>query len=396
MAGRTPTTAAVLGSTRQLGVTLVRALSSAGYRVIGLDDRRMPLELYSRFAQAHHCYRATTPAEEVECILKFLREQRPSVLIAARITPVVAEHAEEFARFTSLLAPPPAALARITDKPTLYEMCRRIGIAAPGVLAAEEARETLQSRPEEARAVIVKPRSDIGGGNGISLVRRVEDLEPALRATEERYGAAFVSEFIPGPREDIVALNLLFDRESRLVEHFAFRKIRLFPPETGVTAAARSVYLPELLEQVLPLFERIGWRGPADVEYKIDSRSGVPTMLEINGRFTGALSFSIGCGVNFPALACEAALGQNTVSDLAPSYPQGQLYWHPYLFARSLWLDAAANGRPWATFRDGLRAVRGRKVGSPWMLSDMGPVAGKLLLAARSRLARVILPVSKT
>ena len=46
------------------------------------------------------------------------------------------------------------------------------------------------------------------------------------------------------------------------------------------------------------------------VEYKVDSQSGTPYLMEINGRFWGSLQLAIDSGVDFPALLLQAATGE--------------------------------------------------------------------------------------
>ncbi|MGI9078335.1 MAG: ATP-grasp domain-containing protein, partial [Gemmatimonadaceae bacterium] len=50
-------------------------------------------------------------------------------------------------------------------------------------------------------------------------------------------------------------------------------------------------------------------RGVAMIEYKEDATSGIPYLMEINGRFWGSLQLAIDSGVDFPALLIRAAMG---------------------------------------------------------------------------------------
>ena len=63
------------------------------------------------------------------------------------------------------------------------------------------------------------------------------------------------------------------------------------------------------------------------LEYKQDHRSGVPFLMEVNGRFWGSLQLAVDAGVDFPYLCCQLALGQ--APDVPASYTVG---------VRSRWL----------------------------------------------------------
>jgi len=56
------------------------------------------------------------------------------------------------------------------------------------------------------------------------------------------------------------------------------------------------------------LLSDIGFEGVAMVEYKLDCVTGVPYLLEVNGRFWGSLQLAIDAGVDFPQLLISVAV----------------------------------------------------------------------------------------
>jgi len=382
--------ALVTGCTRNIGIIIIRALASSGYQVIGIDDRPMPLGLRSRYAARCEHYEAGNEEEEYQAIERLVRRHRPTTLVPGRLTPLLANHAGKLEAHTKVLLPAAHSYARLTDKLELYGLCHELGIPAARPLSQQEAVDFLAAKaPGGAqRTVVVKPRSDVGAGTGVVMVREADQVEPTVEEVGRTVGRAYISEFVPGPQVDVVAVNLLFDRESRLVDYFVFRKLRLYPPDKGVSALARSIHATELVKRILPIFEVLEWRGPADAEFKIDERSGELVLLEINGRFTGALAFSLGCGINFPALLCEAAAGKGRVSDLTPRYPEGVIYWNPRLFVKAIWKDWCDSGYRWSIISTALSQASGKKVGNPWQLDDPAPLFGKMLINCKDFWAR--------
>jgi hypothetical protein len=55
---------------------------------------------------------------------------------------------------------------------------------------------------------------------------------------------------------------------------------------------------PQLLEHAERILEALKWHGVAMVEFKRDTRDGVPKLLEINGRFWGSLQLAVDSGVD--------------------------------------------------------------------------------------------------
>lgn len=380
----------VIGCTRNTGIAIIRALASSGYEVIGADDRPMPLHLGSRYAARYENYKAETEEEEYDAIEKLVRKHRPLVLIAARLTPLLARHARQLSLYTNLLLPDPESYERLTDKLWLYQACQALGIHVPRPLSEQQAKDLLLEERVGARepTVVIKPREDFGGGRGVKLISNAEEIAPAMEEVRRTFGSSFLSEFVPGPPEGIVAVNLLFDQESRLIDFFVFEKMRIWPPETGVTALARSIFARDLVERILPIFETLRWRGAADAEFKIDETTGEAKLLEINGRFTGALAFSTACGVNFPKLVCDAVRGKSAQSDLVPRYQEGVLYWNPHLFVKSVWTDWRTSGYRWHKITEALSQVTGKKVGNLWRLDDPAPFFGKALIACKDAMSK--------
>ncbi|MDP9203505.1 MAG: ATP-grasp domain-containing protein, partial [Gemmatimonadota bacterium] len=67
----------------------------------------------------------------------------------------------------------------------------------------------------------------------------------------------------------------------------------------------------ELLSRSLALLHDFSWQGVAMVEYKLNADTGVPYLMEINGRLWGSLQLAIDAGVDFPNLLVQSALGMN-------------------------------------------------------------------------------------
>ena len=77
---------------------------------------------------------------------------------------------------------------------------------------------------------------------------------------------------------------------------------------------------------MLPFFESLRWRGPAEVELKIDARDGEAKVIEVNPRLPGYVGFPI-AWVHLPRSRLQVALGET-----------------PTL--RAMWSDAASPPRP--------------------------------------------------
>jgi D-aspartate ligase len=171
---------------------------------------------------------------------------------------------------------------------------------------------------------------------------------------------------------------LLFSRESRLVAAFTTRKTRQWPVTGGATAASCSTTEEYLVDQVLPFFEKWRWRGSAEVELKLDCRDGRHKVIEINPRFPGYLRFPCECGLDFPVLAVDLALGSQAASPGAyPAYETGARYLNPGLFVRTVASDL--RHRRVSQLRHAVGDMRGVGCLVLDVLDDPLPLFGRLL-----------------
>ena len=254
----------------------------------------------------------------------------------------------------------------------------------PRELSLHSAREALDGRNGAASdlPLVVKPRGQIGRGTGVSFVSSREQLDAAYEWVRSHIGEPLITEYVPGPTDHMRAVHLLFDRETRLIGYFVMQKLCLWPHDVGVSAAAISTHETSMVRALLPLFEHLKWRGPADAEFKIDHVSNQPVLLEINPRFSGAVSFPLRCGVNFADMFCQAAIGNKLPAGLRPQYEAGLKYVNPAPYVRGSWHRARQRGFGYALSRARIE-LSGKRVRTVYQLSDIAPTIGKALLQLR-------------
>ena len=354
----------------------MRSLHSEGFEIVGVDDRRLPLGLHSRCAPPYETISSADTDEFVDELVAIINKHEPDVLLPFGTTTLPISRGKELlCRTTNLLIPDFDTFSAINDKCLIIDSCKQNSIPIPGLLNLEQAKHAFKNSLIEA--VVVKPRRNLGGGVGVSIISDTSVLEQVVTDVERQFGETLIQEFIPGPDSNNIALQVVFDRTSRPVGYFSMQKTRLRPSRVGNAAAAVSVHRPDLLALVTPLFARLGWQGPADIEFKIDSRTGDAWLIEVNGRFSGAVGFAISCGVNLPLLACKAALGEKLPEAMAPEFHAGIKYWNPVTYAPAI-ATAAFSGESRSDLPAQIvRELRGKRFGNPYRLSDPAPLIGK-------------------
>ena len=215
--------------------------------------------------------------------------------------------------------PPAEAYRRASDKVELLRLAAEVGVPVPPQVEVSTPRgadESTEGGSAVATALrfplVVKPgRSAVEGESDTARFRVSVAEDPTilardLSALDPRAFPVLLQERIQGP--GLGAFALFWEGEP--VAWFAHRRIREKPPTGGVSVYRESIALrDDLKDYATRLLSRLGWSGVAMVEFKEDASTGVPYLMEINGRFWGSLQLAVDAGVDFPALLVALALG---------------------------------------------------------------------------------------
>lgn len=360
--------------TRNAGVLVARSLARAGHRVTGADHRRLPFGMRSRYVERQYLVPPEHDRGLADVLLDIVRRERPDVLLPFAGAAAVAVRRSEFNALTNVLIPDLAHLEAVSDKAELTALCARFGIDAPKTYSSDEAERVVR----RGGSLVVKPRHGRGGGDRVHFAATPAALDDALETIRRSGEDAVIGELIPGATDQEHALHLLFDAHSRLIAWFSLRKVVQSPLHTGITAAAVSTHDVGLVERITPMLESVAWQGPADVEWKIDPRDGKPKLIEINGRFSGAIGFPIELGIDMAGLCVRASCGERLPEARAGAYPEGVRYLNPGPYLRTLPSRIRETG-----LRAAVRSIReecsGRLVAPVWQLRDPALLIGKML-----------------
>jgi len=295
---------------QRAALAIVRSLGIAGHEIHVASETGRSISGASRYARVEN--RVPPPLTNLEGNFSEIRRLIVRFGIDLLIPVTEASLLSILPRQKSLPCLVPFSTAdafnRVSDKRGMAEIAREIGIAVPEstvVLSAEEV-DLLSLAAGET--YVLKPSRSVEGGRKLSVSYAVgtESVSSALQRLRPEAFPVLVQERIQGPGAGVFLL--IWDGELRAI--FGHRRIREKPPSGGVSVVRESAEMdPTLVESALQLMRYVGWQGVAMVEFKIDSDSGVPYLMEINGRFWGSLQLAIDAGVDFPRLLVDAALG---------------------------------------------------------------------------------------
>ena len=312
-----PVSVLVTDGEQRAALAAVRSLGRAGYTVIVASALPHSLAGSSRYAS--QSVRVPDPLAEPDdfaaAIQAALRERPVQVVLPITEAAILALLKVRESLDAAIPFPSAEVFRRVSDKAAVMAIAPDVGIAVP------EQRLVL-SRAEAAGLhgaglrfpLVLKPARSVAEGVagrvklGVLHVADRAELEAKLDRLPEEAFPLLIQSRIVGP--GVGVFLMLWDGQLRAL--FMHRRLREKPPSGGVSVYSESVMAdPALIDRSKALLDRLGWQGVAMVEYKIDAASGVPYLMEINGRLWGSLQLAVDSGVDFPSLLVASALGEN-------------------------------------------------------------------------------------
>jgi D-aspartate ligase len=123
-------------------------------------------------------------------------------------------------------------------------------------------------------------------------------------------GEVMIQELIPGDGHQQFAC-CGFVKAGELVASMVVRRRRQHPPEFGrASTFVETVDVPPLEQLSARFLGAIEYCGLAELEYKLDPRSGEFKLLDFNARTWGYHTLGFGAGVDFPYLQFADQIGE--------------------------------------------------------------------------------------
>ncbi|RYU75456.1 carboxylate--amine ligase [Hymenobacter persicinus] len=270
-------------------------------------DARSPFR-FSSYVRGHHCL----PPDKSEAEFLAYARQVAAAVHAEVFLPIdvagmrfTIAHRQELASFLRVLPLPEAAAYEIaTDKSKLGAFMQERGIPAPDTIL--DVRHNLAAQLENFQfPVLLKPVDGIGGG-GIELFQDRASLMQAVAALPA--GSNYIIQnCIEGYDIDC---NVLY-QDGKLLAYSIQKGLLPAVSAYAPTEAIEFVRNEAVLDVVHRVMSALRWSGVAHLDLRYDARTRQMKVIEINTRFwLTVVGSAVRANMNFPVLACQAALGQ--------------------------------------------------------------------------------------
>jgi predicted ATP-grasp superfamily ATP-dependent carboligase len=297
-----------------VGIQTARLMRRHGVPVVALSD--LPRHPLSRTRSVDAVFDAGPDGADTARVLREIAPLfpvRPVLIPCSDIAVAAASVAREDLDY-HLVLPDNDVIELLTDKPRFLDhaLANDIPVSPFRVLHsrsdAEAAATTLRF------PVVMKPYRGTAAWNERvgQKALRVFDAGQLL-ATWDRAEPDYpvlVQEWVEGGDGNLYSFNGYFDASGRPLATFIARKVRQWPPHTGMSSLGVECRNDVVLETALRLFVSVPYRGFAYLEMKRDARTGQHYAIEANiGRPTGRSSIAEAGGVELHYTAYCDALG---------------------------------------------------------------------------------------
>ncbi|MGH3279583.1 MAG: hypothetical protein ACRDNW_10655 [Trebonia sp.] len=274
------------------GLGVIRSLGRSGVRVYAVHEDRLAPAASSRYLSGRVLWRPD--AGDVDRVLAGLARLaeiigRPAVLIPTDDAGAIflAEHGREL-RPGFLFPDPPAGLPRrLAGKYSLHEVCREFGVASPQTMQPESLAQALQFAHAAGYPVIAKLTAPWRAPRGLRSTQVIagrRELGGIYDACGQAGAGLMLQEFVPGGEGHDWFFHGYCDANSTCRPAFTGVKERSYPSGAGLTSFGRSAPNATLRAEVTGLLARLGYRGPLDLDIRLDARDGRYHLLDFNPR----------------------------------------------------------------------------------------------------------------
>jgi D-aspartate ligase len=309
--------AVVIGGDYQ-GLGIIRSLGRRGIPVCVVDDERS-IGRFSRYTT--HAVKVADLRDPDRTVDTLIATGRRFGLAGWVLYPTREETVAALSRNRAVLSelfrvPTPDwnVVRWAWDKRNTYDLAARLGVPVP--------RTWYPSQVDDLRAVdgdppfVIKPaiKEDFlhatkakawRANSRFELRRRFEQAAELVGP-----GEVMIQELIPGDGHQQFAC-CGFVKAGELVASMVVRRRRQHPPEFGrASTFVETVDVPPLEQLSARFLGAIEYCGLAELEYKLDPRSGEFKLLDFNARTWGYHTLGFGAGVDFPYLQFADQIGE--------------------------------------------------------------------------------------
>ncbi len=367
-----------------IALTLTRALGREKFKVVRIHPNLLDYSLQSRYCDTVElCPDFYINEEKHLDFLKNLssRYDGKRVLIPASddCSLFLARHHEFLSQFFVVLNPDTQSMEQMKNKKLQYELATQANVPIPEtwfpksnddiIKIAEEAKNfPYVVKPLEAQKWRLKEFDAVVSGKKAITVHNKEELINEYERISQFDNELMVQEIIEGDDINLYTFLSYSSEKNKPLAYCIRSKLRQSPVKFGYCTATVSCHNKTVEDQAVRLLQATGYRGIAGIEFKLDPKTNLYKLIEINTRPVNTTGTSIGCGVNLPVIAFRDAIGLN--QDKVTDWEDGVIWIWLY---QDFWAAKEMRSLNMITYKQWLKSLRGKRIHAIYSSDDLLP-----------------------
>lgn len=287
-------------------LAVIRSLGKRGFKVTAGEETRFATGFFSKYCNNHVVYPPPLKQKKdfIEYLIATLQKNTCDLLIPVAnptLEPII-ENEKELSQYVNIALPPRETFMKGYDKQTTLKIALGNSIPCPKTHFIEHLDDIYNIEDLLEYPQTIKPTISFGS-RGFDTCNSFDQLIEKAERSLSNYNTILLQEYIPNGGE--FGVYTLFNSCSRPCALTVQKRLRSYPISGG-PSTLRETFHTETSEiavnAAFRLLNAMKWVGVAMVEFRIDSRDGIPKLMEVNPRFWGSLALSIQAGVDFPYL----------------------------------------------------------------------------------------------
>lgn len=321
--------ALVLGCESLTALGIIRCLGEAGIRQLGVSfGARTELAGYSKYTRVMVFPKEWKEDKLVDLLTSGISNPKGAIFCATDSSAIfVDKNREELGDSWHIFGSEMFRTADLMDKSKMISWAEQAGFTLPRTVVIDPdatlpAKDIGSIKPP----CILKPTTSLEfGKEAFQVIKKEEDIFPAVDAYVLNYGRCLLQEFVGDATAD--GMIEVFAYNPKSVDRFfscTIGKIRQYPFSIGSSSFIKTTSLPGVLGAISRYLSIIDYVGVVDFELK---KCGEQVyFLEVNLRCGTPIYLSARAGLNLPQIAYRDILGE-TVDIPNNVSPSEDIYW---------------------------------------------------------------------
>ncbi|WP_161630025.1 carboxylate--amine ligase [Desulfogranum mediterraneum] len=308
------------------------------------DFKAQAMSFASRYSSGHFVYPSPFVDQKkfIRCLVENIQRLGARVLIPVlEETFLISKYSHDLSQYVDMVVPSYKQILVAHNKDQWEAVARAHDIPVPLTVTAASLQEQRGKVDDLPFPVLIKPKQG-GGGWGVEKIdsadglHRLLDADGYLGLPLERF---LVQEMIQGESHCVA---MLFNRGA-LRAKVVYQQLRNFPVGFGQATMRVSVRNERAEHSFHTFLKSLEWHGVCQADFVVESRTGVPYLIDVNPRLWGGLAQALASGVDFPYLLYKIAVDgdvepvESFTTGVYSRWLGGELRSFPALLKKEVW-----------------------------------------------------------